>query len=353
MANKFLPLLLFGALCACNGSRTGLVADAPVKTPVARSEIVSLPSGMSPTRVFTTKSLSLVIKGAAGSAHRSLYSWEPDKAPKLIVEGRDLDVSRLSDDLFAAWYFDDTQEVIVTLNAQQLISQPLALPKGGPTGWGGCEGDTHYLVCIGDRPGMTVEDNDYDEMGFTAILVIDLARRKITWFPVGHRTHLRFDLGRKMIYVIDWTAPSIHGSAVAFDLVGEERGAAQSWDIMPLSPSGRFAESLQADGSESWEVYDASNKRVLLAFNCERPECKVGDRDDQHWNPIFTDQLIAFHSEMAYGKDGACDLYQVSPPRLVKTISCSGLPVYDWSRDGRELVSLQDEGGELRREPLN
>jgi len=352
MSPKCLPFLFLGVLCACNGSRPELVADVPAKTPAARSETVSLPNGMSPIGVFTTKSSSIVIK-AADRVHRSLYSWESGNAPKLIVEGRLLDITRLSDDTFAAWYSDNNEEEFVTLDAQKLTSQPLTLSKGGPTGWKGCTGDTVHVVCVGDRPRMTVEDKDYDEMGFTAVLVIDLVHRKTTWFPVGHRTRFRFDLGRKMIYVIDWTAPSIHTQVIAFDLAGKVRGALQSWDVMPLSPSGRFAESLQEDGSESWEVYDASNKKMLLAFNCDRADCKVGDRDDQHWNPMYTDQLIALRSEQAYFKDGACDLYQVSPPRLVRTIPCSGLPVYDWSRDGRELVTLQYEGGELRREPVN
>jgi len=200
---------------------------------------------------------------------------------------------------------------------------------------------------------MTFEDSDYEEMGFTAVIVIDLVHRKTIWFPVGNRTGFRFDLRRKMIYVIDWTAPSIHGSVVAFDLSGKEHGAAQWWDIMPLSPSGRFAESLQEDGSESWEVYDASDKKMLVAFNCDRAECKLGDRYEQQWNPVFTDQMVALNSGGAYGKDGTCDLYQFSPPRLVKTFPCSGLPVYDWSRDGREFVTLEYEGGKLRREPVN
>lgn len=38
MTAKCLPSLLLGVLCACNGSRTELVADAPAKNPAARSE---------------------------------------------------------------------------------------------------------------------------------------------------------------------------------------------------------------------------------------------------------------------------------------------------------------------------
>jgi hypothetical protein len=72
---KCLPFLLLGVFCACNGSRTELIADAPVQTAAVRSETVSLPNGMSPIRMFTTKSLSLLIKGAADADHRSLYSW--------------------------------------------------------------------------------------------------------------------------------------------------------------------------------------------------------------------------------------------------------------------------------------
>jgi hypothetical protein len=98
---------------------------------------------------------------------------------------------------------------------------------------------------------------------------------------------------------------------------------------MPLSPSGRFVESLQEDGAESWEVYEAESMKVLLTFNCDRPECKEGDRHEHQWNPKFTDQMIAIRSGGAYGKGGACDVYKLSPPYLMKTIPCGGLPVYD------------------------
>jgi hypothetical protein len=92
----------------------------------------SLPNGMSPTGVFTTNSSSIVIKAAADRDHRSLYSWDAGKGPKLIVEGGDLDITRLSDDTFAAWYSDNNQEEIVTLDAQKLISQPTT---DSPEGW--------------------------------------------------------------------------------------------------------------------------------------------------------------------------------------------------------------------------
>ncbi|HEX3880758.1 MAG TPA: hypothetical protein VHW24_27440 [Bryobacteraceae bacterium] len=155
-----------------------------------------------------------------------------------------------------------------------------------------------------------------------------------------------------MIYVVDQTSASSHSSVAAFDLSGNEQGSAHLSDIMPPSPSGRFAESLQEDGSGSWKVYEF-NLRVLLSFNCDRPRCKQGDRDTQHWNPKLNDQMIALRTGGAFGKGGACDVYQLSPAHLLKTVRCVGLPVYDWSRDGREIVTLEYEGGRLRREPVN
>lgn len=289
IARTCLPFLLLGISYGCGGGRAELAADSPAKTPSPSTDTVSLPSGMNPTRLFTTTSPSLVIKAAGDIDHRSLYSWEPGQAPKLIIEGRDLDVTRLSDDTFAAWYSDNDQEAIVTLDAKHLISEPLNLPNGGPTGWQTCEGDTVYVICIGNRPGMNVDDKEYDELAFSAVLVIDLVQRTTTWFPVHHRTNFRLDLAHKVVYVIDWTDPSSRNSAVAFDLAGEDRGTAHFSEVMPLSPSGRFAESLEEDGLESWEVYEAASNKVLLAFNCDRPGCKEGERYEEHWNPIFTD----------------------------------------------------------------
>jgi len=346
-----LPFLLLASVCVCSGRNT----DTAGETPASEYETVPLPKGMSPTGVFTTNSYSLVIKAAGDIDHRSLYSWEPGKKPKLIIEGRDLDITRLSDNTFAAWYSKNSQEEIVTLDAQKLITPPLKLPKGGPRGWFFCEGDTQAIVCRGDPPSMSAEDKDYDEMGFSAVLVIDLAERKTTWFPVKHQTHFRFAPAHKMIYVIDWDSASSHGPVTAFDLAGRELGHARLSDVMPSSPSGRFVESLQEDGSESWRVYEAAGMKLLSGFNCEQPECKEGDRDEDghHWNPRFTDQVVALRMGGAFGKGGACDIYQLSPPRLMKTVPCGGLPVYDWSRDGRELVTLQYEGNIFRREPVN
>jgi hypothetical protein len=183
---------------------------------------VPLPKGLSPTGLFTTNSPLLVIKAAGDAYHRSLYSWESGKTPALIVEGQALDVTRLSDDTFAAWYSDKSQEEIVTLNGQKLISPPMTLPNGGPTGWGACEGDLQYVVCVGDRPGMSVEDKDYDEMGFSAILVVSLTQRKTNWFPVKHGTRIRFDPQRKMIYAVDWADESAHAPVAVYDLAGKE-----------------------------------------------------------------------------------------------------------------------------------
>jgi hypothetical protein len=229
-----------------------------------------------------------------------------------------LDVTRLSDDTFAAYYFDNKKEAIVTLNSQGLISQPLMLPQGGPTGWGGCDGNTRIIVCIGNPPGTSFDYKEYDEMGFSAVLVIDLEQRKTSWFPVKHQTYFHFDPALKLIYVGDLAAPSMNSPLESFDLAGNRRGRANVWNTS-LSPSGHFAGSLQEDGSESWKVYDVASKKVLLAFHCDKPECKLGDQIENHyWNPVFDGQVVALNSGGAYGKGGTCDVYQTSPPRLVK-----------------------------------
>ncbi|MGC2119297.1 MAG: hypothetical protein WA644_09440, partial [Candidatus Acidiferrales bacterium] len=318
-----------------------------------RDEAAPLPRGTSPTALFTTNSPSLVIKAASDAYHRSVYSWQPGSRAVLIVEGRDLDVTRLSDNTFAAWFSDGHQEQIVTLNEKRVISLPLVLPNGGPRGWGACEGDSQHVVCIGDRPGMTEQDRDYDETGFTAVLVVDLAARQTNWFSVGDRTHFRFDQRREMVYVVDWDSPSSHRPVEAFDLAGKDRGEAPLRDIMPSSPADQYVESLAEDGSESWEVYNAATMTLVLKFNCDRAGCREGDNDYAPWNPKFTDQIVAIRSGGAYGKGGACDIYQLSPPRLLKPVPCVGLPAYDWSRDGRELATLQYEGNVFRREPVN
>jgi hypothetical protein len=199
-------LLVFGILGACRGNRTPSSDGQSGKTSSSsvRSATFPLSKDSSPTAVFTTKSLSLLVKTGditpTDRFQRSLYLWQPSKEPKLIVAGHFLEVIRLSDDEFAAtWYSENNENspvAFVTLNARGLISQPLMLPAGGPTGWGGCEGDTRHVACIGNLPGMKTDDKEHDEMGFSAVLVIDLEQRKTSWFPVKHQTSFHFDPAR-------------------------------------------------------------------------------------------------------------------------------------------------------------
>jgi hypothetical protein len=355
-------LLILGVICAFRSGRSQSfgVGPATESNSNVRSAVLSLPKGSSPTEVFTTTTPFIVVKTGditpTDRFQRSLYLWEPGKEPKLIVSGHFLDATRLSDDDFAAtWYSKNTENspvAFATLNARGDISSPLMLPPSGPTGWGGCEGDKRYVVCIGNPPEMKADDKDYDEMGFSAVLVIDLEQQKTSWFLVKHQTYFHFDPARRRIYVSD-DQPNLNLSSrvESFDLASNKSGEAHVLD-MTLSPSGHFADNIQEDGADSWEVYDAASKRVLLTFGCDKPGCQSGDREEDHyWNPVFDGQFVAIRSSA--GKDGVCDVYQASLSRLVKSVACGGLAVFDWSRDGRELITIEYEGGEYRRELIN
>ena len=125
------------------------------------------------------------------------------------------------------------------------------------------------MACIGNLPKMRADDKDYDEMGFSAVLIIDLKQQKTSWFPVKHQTYFHFDPVRKHIYVSDDQHDlNLNSRAESFDLVGNTLGEAHVLDLT-LSPSGHFADSLQEDGADSWEVYDAASKRALLTFGCD------------------------------------------------------------------------------------
>jgi hypothetical protein len=354
--------LVLGVICSCRSNKVQSLERESAKKSDSdiRDAIFPLSKGSSPTEVFTTSTLSLLVKTGditpTDRFQRSIYLWEPGKEPKLIVSGHFLDVVRLSDDDFAAsWYSrnsEDSPVAFITLNVNGHISQRLMLPPSGPTGWGGCEGDTRYVVCIGNLPKMKADDKNYDEMGFSAVLVIDLKQQKTSWFPVKHETYFHFDPARERIYVSD-DQPNLSSRVQSFDLAGNAREEAHVLD-MTRSPSGHFADSLQEDGADSWEVYDTASKRALLTFGCDKPGCKVGDHQDGHlWNPVFDGQFVALETGGAYGRGGTCDVYQASRSLLVKSVPCDGLPVIDWSRDGRELITIKYEGGEYRRELIN
>jgi hypothetical protein len=316
----------------------------------ANDDIKFLLPGKMVYAVFTTKSRSLVIQ-ANETVLRAAYAWEPGQEPKLLVQGKIYGITRLSDDSFAAWYSDhDDQTSVVTFDAHQLTSQPLGLPNF--SGWGVCEGNDEVLVCLGNRPGIRPED--IDEMGFTAVLVVDLAERKTSWFDVGHRTDYRFDGARKLIYVSDQNARAPRRGVEIFNLKGESLGPSDESHLQATSRSGRFIESLHRDGQESWQIYELATKQQLFAFNCGGPDCKTGDHNDDYWNPVIDGQFaVVRDSGKAYGKGSTCDVYQTTPPHLVKSFPCDGLMVYDWSRDGKELITLEQQGGSFHRESVN
>jgi len=266
-----------------------------------------------------------------------------------------LDVTRLSDDTFAAWYSESGHEVLVTFDGQQHVSKPTVLPDGGPVGWGGCEGSSRYVACIG-QPG--VDEKNLDEMAFTGVLVIDLESGQTFSFPVGHQTHFHFNPAQAIVYVTDHTTTgSERKGVVGFDINGNSVGPAQPSDMAP-SPSGRFAETLPEDGAESWAIYDVKTQKTIFDFNCDKPAvCRLGDRSvtgEHDWNPMIPDQIVVLgDAGKAYGAGSTCDVYDVSKARLVKSVSCGGLPVYDWSRDGKELVTLAYMDGVFHRERVN
>ena len=349
-------LWVLAFVCSCHGN--GTKAKAQTASPASR-DTISLPQGSSPTGVFTTSSSTLVVKTGdilpGDNFHRSVYSWEPGQPPKLIIGAHALELTRLSENEFAALYSEKQKQALVTLNSNEVTSQPLVLPRGGPSGWGLCEGDARYLACTGDVPGISVDDEDYDEMAFTAVLVIDLEHRTTSWFPVKHGTYFHFDSKAERLYVSDLDGPEMNSPVKTYDLRGHQLGSTQVWNVA-LSPSGRFAESLQQEGGESWVIYERKTKQRLLAFNCDKPECKIGERpvnSDNLWNPVFDGQIVVQTEGGAYGKGDTCDIYQSAPPRLLKRIPCDGLPVLDWSRDGRDLITIQYLGGKYHRERVN
>lgn len=357
-------LLVLGGISACRGIRVPSPGRDSVRkpNPDVGSAVFPLSKGSSPTEVFTTTTPLLLVKTGeitpVDQFQRSLYLWEPGTAPKQVISGHFLEVARLSDDDFAAsWYSrnsEDSPVAFVTLNARGRVSQRLILPPSGPTGWGGCEGDTQYVACIGNPPGTKADDKDYDEMGFSAVLVIDLKQQKTSWFPVGHRTYFHFDPAHERVYVSDDQANlNLNSKVQTFDLGGKARGTAFALN-MTLSPSGHYAGSLSEDGADSWEIYDATSRRALLSFGCDKPGCKVGDHQEGHlWNPVIDGQFVALETGGAYGNGGTCDVYQSARSLLVKSVPCDGLPVVDWSRDGREIITIKYEGGEYRRELIN
>jgi hypothetical protein len=319
-------------------------------TNVASDDIKFVVPGKGVTAVFTTKSRSLIIQ-AADADLRAAYAWEPGQEPKLLVQGKIFGIKRLSDDNFAAWYLDkDDQTYVITFNAHQLTSRPLGLPKF--SGWGICEGNDEVLVCLGNRPGMNPDD--VDERGFTAVLVVDLAARKTSWFDVGHRTDYRLDASRKLIYVSDQFVPVARRVVETFSLKGESLGPVDESHLQARSPSGRFIESLPVDGGEAWQIYEVETQQQLFTFNCAGLGCKTGDHNDYYWNPAIDGQFAVWrNSDKPYAKGSSCDIYQASPPHLLKSFPCDGLMVYDWSRDGKELITMKWDGGTYHRESVN
>ena len=114
---------------------------------------------------------------------------------------------------------------------------------------------------------------------------------------------------------------------------------------------------MQEDGAESWGIYDLKTGKTLLDFNCDRPGCITADRATSgvsEWNPMDEDQVLVMgQAGKAYGAGNTCDVYQVSSARRIKSVPCDGMPEYDWSLDGREIVTVAYITGKFARQSVN
>ncbi len=87
---------------------------------------------------------------------------------------------------------------------------------------------------------------------------------------------------------------------------------------------------------DTWAVNRARDMKPLLKFNCNQPGCRVGDDSENSWNPVLDGEIAVLAEK--------CEIYDVGTRTLIKSFPCEGQPAYDWSRDGKKLVTLSYEG---------
>ncbi len=199
--------------------------------------------------------------------------------------------------------------------------------------------DGSYFVFMTDRPKVDKNASEYNEMGFTAIGILDMNSQKVRQFAVKTPAFRFYVLqSTDRIYVADDTvdmdkAPTVN----IYDVKGKHLETRfDSYGII-FSATGKYYLPYIFEAGLPFRVRIADNGKTALSFANE------GDEEDENpvWNPQNDDLLLVEHHEKQDGKPIVrLDVLNVPRRTIVKSVPFG---VAQWTPDGKTLVVYRDQ----------
>lgn len=201
--------------------------------------------------------------------------------------------------------------------------------------------DGSYFVFMTDRRKVDTNAPDYNELGFTAIGILDMSTQKQRQFSVktpAFRFHV-IQSGENMdkIYVSDDTAETEKQPTVnIYDLKGKHLDTRFDFYGINFSAAGQYYLPYIFEAGLPFRVRYADSGKTVVSFANE------GDEEDENpvWNPQNENLLLLEHHEKKDGKSIVrFDVLNVAQRTIVKSVPFG---IAQWAPDGKILVVFRD-----------
>jgi hypothetical protein len=201
--------------------------------------------------------------------------------------------------------------------------------------------DGNYFVFMTDRRKVDTNAPDYNEMGFTAMGILDMSTQKVRQFSVktpAFRFHV-IQSGDNIdkIYVSDDTAETEKQPTVnIYDVKGKHLDTRFDYYGINFSSAGQYYLPYIFEAGLPFRVRYADSGKTVVSFANE------GDEEDENpvWNPQIENLLLLEHHEKQDGKPIVrFDVLNVARRSIVKSVPFG---VAQWTPDGKVLVVFRD-----------
>ncbi|HLW97370.1 MAG TPA: hypothetical protein VKR82_01900 [Candidatus Acidoferrales bacterium] len=201
--------------------------------------------------------------------------------------------------------------------------------------------DGNYFVFMTDRPKVDKNAENYNDMGFTAIGILDLDTQKVRQFAVktpAFRFHVLYSGDRtEKIYVADDTAETDKQPTInIYDVKGKHLDTRFNMYGINFSATGEYYLPYIFEAGLPFRARYSDSGKTALSFANE------GDEEDENpvWNPQDDNLLLVEHHEKQDLKSIVrFDVLNVAQRTIVKSVPFG---IAQWTPDGKTLVVFRD-----------
>jgi len=224
---------------------------------------------------------------------------------------------------------------------------PMEIPNTGDTlGWGHDGSDFVFTM---DKPKINKDSEDYNESGFTALGILDVATQKV--HPVAVKLPAyHFDVLQTngQIFVTDNSMDNDKPLIVnVYDMKGKHIETRNDLYGIVFSPTGRYYLPYVFEAGLSFRVRDAETNRPVLSFENNGNE----EVAEPRWNPRIDTLLLVEHldtDEKGNTTGQRLDVLGIPSGKIMKSMPYG---IAQWAQDGKSVVIFR--GGKFIFEDLN